>query len=97
MPSVALGQIGLYRLEIALIVFYSSLLLITPAFSALAWGRLPTEISTRGARFAEGSNQSTERNEADIRKLEAAINDFDEALATANVEIDRLKTVRNQR
>jgi len=97
LPVVALGQIGLYRLESALVVFYGSLLLITPVFSALAWGRLPTEISTRGARFAEGASQSAKRNEADIQRLEEAISDLNEGLTTANAEIKRLETVRNRR
>lgn len=46
LPTIALDQPSLYRLEIALLVFYGCLLLITPMYSALAWGRLPTEIST---------------------------------------------------
>ena len=78
-------------------VFYGSLLLVTPAFSGLIRGRLPTEISMRGARFAEGTDQSAGRNEADIRRLEAAIGDLDEALTTANAEIEKLKTVHNRR
>jgi len=41
------------------------LLLITPTFSALLNGRLPIEISTRGAKFAEDAGQSTELRERD--------------------------------
>lgn len=70
LPAVALGQVGLYRLQIALLVFYGGLLLITPAFSGLIRGRLPIEISTRGAKFAAGADQSDELVEAAIRGLE---------------------------
>ena len=89
LPSAALGQTGLYRLEISLLIFYGSLLFVTPAFSGLIRGRLPTEISLRGAKFAEGADESTERTEADIRRLDAAINDLDEALATAKMKIEK--------
>ncbi|HEU4737467.1 MAG TPA: hypothetical protein VFS54_00130 [Solirubrobacterales bacterium] len=76
----------------ALVVFYGSLLLITPAFSGLARGRLPIEISVRGAKFAEEADESADRNEADVERLEANINCLYEALTTANVEIKALKT-----
>jgi hypothetical protein len=50
LPAIALLQPSLYRLEVALLVFYGCLLLLTPAFSGLIRGRLPIEISTRGAK-----------------------------------------------
>lgn len=96
MPAVAFGQPILYRLEVALLVFYGVLLLVTPAFLGLTRGRLPIEISTRGAKFAEGADQSSNRNEADIRRLRAAVGNLDEALTTANAEIKGLKTARNR-
>jgi hypothetical protein len=96
LPAVALGQGGLYRLEIALVVFYGFLLLITPAFSGLGRGRLPTEISVRGAKFAEGTEESVDRNEANLRRLERAISSLSEAQATTNAEIERLKTRHNR-
>jgi len=49
LPAIAIRQPGLYRLEVALLIFYGWLLLLTPAFSGLIRGRLPIEISTRGA------------------------------------------------
>jgi hypothetical protein len=49
LPPPAFEQAGLYRLEVALMVFYGDLWLVTPAFLGLIRGRLPTEISTRGA------------------------------------------------
>ena len=91
-------QAGLYRLEVALLVFYGSLLLITPAFSGLIRGRLPIEISTRGARFAEEADQSAESNEAAIRKLEQIASSLTDDLTEAKAEIEELKeqvTVRD--
>ncbi len=41
LPTTALGQAGLYRLEVALLAFYGVLLLATPSFLGLARGRLP--------------------------------------------------------
>jgi hypothetical protein len=90
LPAVALRQPGLYRLEIALLVFYGGLLLITPAFSGLIRGRLPIEISTRGARFAVEADQSTEANEAAIRKLERDFTVLAQALASTEGETKRL-------
>ena len=94
LPAVALGQANLYRLEILLFVFYSGLLLITPLFSGLIGGRLPTEISTRGARFAEGAERSAGLDDAAIARLEASIDDLAEALANAQIDIDLLKQQR---
>lgn len=90
LPTVAFGQISLYRLEVALLTFYGSLLLVTPAFSGLAWGRLPTEISTRGAKFAEEADQSAESAEAAIERLERTSRGLADGLETAQLEIERL-------
>lgn len=91
LPAIALQQAALYRLEVALLVFYGALLLITPAFSGVGRGRLPTEISTRGAKFAEEDDRSTQLNEAAIEELEHTIGSLTEGLKIANFEIKRLK------
>lgn len=91
LPTIALGQTGLYRLEIALLVFYGSLALLTPAFSALAWGRLPVEISTRGARFADEADRWAGQHQATIKALQKTTKRLSQGLATASMEIDRLK------
>ncbi|HVD40468.1 MAG TPA: hypothetical protein VNC16_05640 [Solirubrobacterales bacterium] len=91
MPALAFQQTGLYRLEIALLVFYGSLLIITPALSGLAWGRLPTEISTRGAKFAEKADRSAELDEAEIKKLELALKKLADGLGEVRIEIHQLK------
>jgi hypothetical protein len=90
LPAIACRQAGLYRLEIALLIFYSSLLLITPAFSGLVRGRLPTEISVRGARFVEETDQTESRNEMAIEKMEKTINRFASELGNAEREVERL-------
>lgn len=90
LPAIALGQMWLYRLEVALLAFYGCLLLITPAFSGLIRGRLPIEISTRGARFAEETDRSAALDEVTIRRLEKTTGDLAQGLADAQTEIGRL-------
>ncbi|HEU5252217.1 MAG TPA: hypothetical protein VFU16_02690 [Solirubrobacterales bacterium] len=91
LPAVALGQPGLYRLEVALSLFYGCLLIITPAFSGLTTGRLPIEISTRGAKFAEETDQSAALIKVRTESLQRAANDLTEALFAAKLEIQRLR------
>ncbi|HEU5104480.1 MAG TPA: hypothetical protein VFU11_01435 [Solirubrobacterales bacterium] len=91
LPAVAVGQAAIYRLEVALLIFYGLLLLITPAVSGLSQGRLPIEISTRGAKFAEGTDLSAALAEMRFEELEKAVNGLDEGLLTADLEIKQLK------
>lgn len=72
-------------------MFYGCLLLATPAYSGLAMGRLPTEISTRGAKFAGEADQTVEQDEAAIKKLERVIAGFEVNLAHAQADIDLLR------
>jgi hypothetical protein len=65
LPSVALKQPGLYRLEVGLMVLYGCLLIVTPAYSGLSAGRLPIEHTT--ALLREG----LERARFEIRQLDA--------------------------
>lgn len=92
LPALAFEQAGLYRLEVALAVFYGTLLLVTPAFSGLTRGRLPIEISTRGAKFAEEADQSATLNEEKIEDLERVTDDLTEGLRITKFEIERLKS-----
>lgn len=92
-PAVALGQAWLYRLEVSLLAFYGCLLLITPAFSGLIRGRLPIEISTRGARFAEETNRYAALDQEMIKELELATGDLAQALADAQIEIEQLHEI----
>lgn len=91
LPAASLGQPGLYRLEVALLFFYGALLLITPAFSGLVRGRLPIEISTRGAKFAEETGLTSERHESAIEELERMIKVHSEALDGVELGIERLE------
>jgi hypothetical protein len=91
LPAVAFDQVGFYRLEMTLLVFYGELLLVTPAFSGLIWGRLPTEISMRGAKFAEGAEQSADSNRTAVSDLERTTHELTEGLKIANIEIKQLK------
>jgi hypothetical protein len=93
LPAAAFEQTALYRMEVALLVFYGDLLLITPALIGLHRGRLPIEISTQGAKFAEGSERWTELDEGAVMELETTTNDLVQGLAEANRNIDRLGEV----
>lgn len=90
LPAVAFRQAGFYRLEVALLVFYGGLLLITPAFSGLFRGRLPIEISTRGAKFAEETDQTEALNGEKIEELKRTTDALAEDLTTMELEIERL-------
>lgn len=98
LPAVALEQPVLYRLEVALGVFYGGLLLITPVFSGLVEGRLPIEISARGARFADRADQSAESTDKAVRALEQRIVDLNERLTDVASEIKPLtRTIDDNR
>jgi hypothetical protein len=83
LPNIALGQTSLYRLEIALAAFYGCLLIVTPAYSGLEMGRLPVEISTRGARFAEGADHWAKLENEAVKQLEKRVSELSQALADA--------------
>jgi hypothetical protein len=91
LPAIAIRQPGLYRLEVALLIFYSWLLLVTPAVSGLVRGRLPIEISTRGAKFAEETSHSEALNEQRIEELERTAEAHGENLTRVHREIKQLK------
>lgn len=91
LPAVALEQTALYRLEVALMVFYGGLLLITPAFSGLVSGRLPIEISARGAKFAEEADQSAEVTRAAIRDLKQTNIGLSDGSTAANLKLKQLE------
>ena len=91
LPAPAFEQAALYRMEIALLIFYGDLLLVTPALIGLHRGRLPIEISTRGAKFAEGADQSAKLDEAAVERLEATTDDLAQELVETNLAIARLE------
>ncbi|HEX6455229.1 MAG TPA: hypothetical protein VF009_01775 [Solirubrobacterales bacterium] len=75
----------------ALLVFYGDLLLVTPAFLGLARVRLPVEISTRGAKFADETQESSLRNKEAIESVERRVEKLTERLTLAKGEINQLK------
>jgi len=79
-------------LEITLLVFYGALLLVTPAVSGLIRGRLPIEISVRGARFAEEADHSVDMTKAAIERLEQATDLYENELAAVHLKIERLES-----
>jgi hypothetical protein len=77
LPAVALDEVSVYRTEIGLGVFYVGLLILVPLFYGVVRGRIPTEISARGTRFAadeiSGSLEAAEQKieQVDQRLVEA--------------------------
>lgn len=59
LPGPALGSEELLWVERALLFFYGFLLLFVPVLRSLK-GVLPIELSTRGARYAEASDEAIE-------------------------------------
>lgn len=69
LPSIALGQVAVYRVEVLLALVYGGLLLLTPLFHGLG-GRLPIEISHRGAKWSEPAEEAVARLEGQVLRLE---------------------------
>jgi hypothetical protein len=91
LPAIALGQAGLYRVEVALLIFYSGLLLLTPTFSGIVKGRLPVEVSARGAKFAEDADQSADITQEAIERLERAAELHWREFAAVEIKVERLE------
>jgi molecular chaperone GrpE (heat shock protein) len=54
-------------------------------------GRLPIEISTRGAKFADEADQAAELNETAIEELERTAAGLTEAVDRVVADIENLK------
>lgn len=76
--------------------FYGFLLLATPAYSGLAMGRLPIEISTRGARFAEEADQSADITKAAVARFEQVSDLHENELVAIHLDIERLDAKTNR-
>jgi hypothetical protein len=72
LPSVALGQPLVYRVEICLAIAYAGLLLITPLIYGLVRGILPDEISHRGAKWSQAVTATKET----VDQLDVALKDL---------------------
>jgi hypothetical protein len=90
LPAVALGQVAVYRLEVFLVVFYGGLLILVPVYRGLAGGRLPSEISARGAKFAEETADSIEATQKLVAELDRGLRAAEASLVRAHLKIDRI-------
>lgn len=73
LPGVALGQESVFQAEVLLALIYAGLLLLTPLFYGLLRGRVPIEISHRGAKWAVEAEEKLARAEDALAKGEATI------------------------
>jgi hypothetical protein len=93
LPGPTFNLVGLYRIEIALVVFYGGLLLLTPVFSGVVRGRLPIEISARGAKFAEEIRQErAEISDKAIASQQEETARLTRELVEARVEINKMQS-----
>jgi hypothetical protein len=90
LPSIALGQEVIYRLEIFLVAFYSGLLIATPAYRGIVSGRLPIEVSARGAKFAEDAAGSIEETQKLVEELRERLRQSEATVARSRLNIDQL-------
>lgn len=90
LPTVALGQGFLYRVELLLATVFAALLLLTPLLQGVLNGRLPTEITARGAKYEEVSD-SLKAAETRIGKLEETLASTAAAAFAAKADIDQLR------
>ena len=95
LPSIALGQESIYRIEIFLAVFYGGLLIATPAYRGLVSGRLPIEVSTRGAKFAEDAADSIEETQKLVEELRERLRKSEATVARTRLNVDQLATRTN--
>ncbi len=70
---MALGQVVVYRLEVLLALVYGGLLLLTPLFQGLLYGRLPIELSHRGAKWPPPAEEAMAELQGEIGELEAEL------------------------
>jgi hypothetical protein len=82
LPALALGNRELLWLERTLVLFYGFLLLVVPVVRALQ-GELPIELSTRGARYAEASDDA-------IKGLGDRLDQIEQLLHRTIAFVDRL-------
>jgi hypothetical protein len=74
LPSLALGSRELLWTERTLVFFYAFLLFFVPVVKALQ-GELPIELSTRGARYAEASDDAVEELKARLSEAERLLDE----------------------
>jgi hypothetical protein len=95
LPAVAIGQEILYRLEVGVLVFYGGLVALTSVFRGAILGRLPIEISARGAKFAEEVDESLGATQALVEGLQGQIAALETQALRSRLNIDQLATGSN--
>ena len=90
LPAVALGQEVIYRIEIAVLVFYGGLIILTPVFRGAVLGRLPIEVSARGAKFSEEVDESLETTQELVSSQQEQLDDLEKRTLRARLNIDQL-------
>jgi len=85
LPSIALGQELLYRGELFLVLFYGGLLIATPVLRGIVSGRLPIEITARGARY-----DAPEQMSGGLRDAEERIDQLNEVVEASSGQLARL-------
>lgn len=97
LPGAALGTTWLLYGLRALAIFYGLLLLVIPLIRALR-GELPVELSMRGARYAEATDEEgLGRLEARVAELEAVARASTLAAATSEARLVALEQARSTR
>jgi hypothetical protein len=92
LPSIALGQVPMYRLELLLGAFFGGLLVATPLLQGVINGRLPTEITARGAKYdPEEVSEGLGALEDRINALEDALTKTGGEAIALRAEVEELK------
>jgi hypothetical protein len=90
LPAVALGQEVIYRLEVGVLLFYGGLIVLTPVFRGAVLGRLPIEVSARGAKFAEEVDESLKATQELVKTHQDQLDDVERRVLRARLNLDQL-------
>lgn len=90
LPAVAIGQEIVYRIEAGVLLFYGGLVVLTPVFRGVILGRLPIEISARGAKFAEEVDESIGATQALVAAHQEQIAALETQALRSRLNIDQL-------
>jgi hypothetical protein len=90
LPAVAIGQELLYRLEVGVLLFYGGLIVLTPVFRGAVLGKLPIEISARGAKFAEDVDETIGTTQQLMAKQQERLEAMEKSMLRARLNIDQI-------
>jgi len=90
LPTVALGQILVYRLELLLVCVFGALLLVTPLLQGVVNGRLPTDLCP-GCAVRRGCVSSARGRRVGIAEIEETTKTTVAALVKLRGELDEVK------